>query len=250
MTITPEMLAAYADGELSGQEAARVEAAIAADPALADEVAAHRALRAQLSAHFAPLLDRPVPEAMLAALRTPDTADPSPAPDNIVDFGAARRAKQATATPGRTRWMWSGALAASLALGLVLGTQLPHESGSIVREDGRLIASGDLDKALSTQLASADQDAPVRVLLSFQRGDGQYCRGFEDGATAGIACRAGDRWAIERTQAEQGTGGVGGGYRQAGSAAGAIMAAAQDMAADGALDADAERRARDGGWRK
>lgn len=248
MTITPEMLAAYADGELSAQEAARVEAAIAADPALADEVAAHRALRAQLSAHFAPLLDRPVPEAMLAALRTSDATES--APDNIVDFGAARRAKQATATPGRTRWMWSGALAASLALGLVLGTQLPHESGSIVREDGRLIASGDLDKALSNQLASADQDAPVRVLLSFQRSDGQYCRGFEDGATAGIACRAGDRWAIERTQAEQGTGAADGGYRQAGSAAGAIMAAAQDMAPDGALDADAERRARDGGWRK
>jgi hypothetical protein len=28
------------------------------------------------------------------------------------------------------------------------------------------------------------------------------------------------------------------------------MAAAQDMAPDGALDADAERAARDGGWRK
>jgi hypothetical protein len=244
MTITPEMLAAYADGELSADEVARVEAAMAADPALADEVAAHRALRAQLSAHFAPLLDRPVPEAMLAALRT------EPESDNIVDFGAARRAKQTTATPARARWLWSGALAASLALGLVLGTQLPRGGGPIVREDGRLIASGALDKALSTQLASAGQDQPVRVLLSFRRGDGQYCRGFEDGATAGIACRAGDRWAIERTQAEQGGSTTAGGYRQAGSAAGAIMAAAQDMAPDGALDAEAERRARDTGWRK
>ena len=45
MTIAPELLAAYADGELDGQEASTVAAAIAANPELQAQLAAHRALR-------------------------------------------------------------------------------------------------------------------------------------------------------------------------------------------------------------
>ena len=69
MSIDRETLAAYAEGQLDGAERLRVEAAIAADPALADEVAAHRALGERLRAHFAPIMDLPVPDRLRDAVR-------------------------------------------------------------------------------------------------------------------------------------------------------------------------------------
>ena len=44
MTVTPEMIAAFADGELGADERRRVEAAIAADPELAAQLERHRRL--------------------------------------------------------------------------------------------------------------------------------------------------------------------------------------------------------------
>jgi len=240
MTIDPELLAAYADGELGPAEAAQVEAAIAADPALADQVAAHRRLRATLSDHFAPIVDMPVPERLTAMLAPKD---------NVVSLASVRAAREEErarrAAP--SRWMMGGALAASLVLGLFVGGQFPG-GGPIVSRDGQLVASGALDKALTTQLASAQNGASTRILVSFKTGDGRYCRGFESGTTAGIACRDADRWTILRSQAS-GPMAASGGYRQAGSADADIMAAAQTMAAGPALDAGAEKAARDTGWR-
>jgi hypothetical protein len=241
VTIDRETLAAYADGELGPEDMARVEAAIAADPVLAAEVEAHRNLRAMLGAHFAPIAEMPVPQRLSAPLARPS---------NVVDLGAVRSAREAAARPSRhmpSRWIMGGALAASLVLGIVLSGQIPT-GGPIRSEGGQLVASGKLDSALTSQLASADGNAPVRILLSFRAADGSFCRGFQTAAMAGIACREGDAWVVERTQA--GGAEKRSDYRQAGSASAAIMAAAQDMAADGALGADAERAARDGGWRK
>src|SRR3546814_6659225 len=57
MTITPEEIAAFADGQMEGDAKARVAAAVAADPQLARQVEAHRALAARLAGHFAPILE-------------------------------------------------------------------------------------------------------------------------------------------------------------------------------------------------
>lgn len=242
MTIDPEKLAAYADGELDAAETAAVEAAIAANPALAEEVAAHRALRAKLSAHFAPILDMPVPGRLTAALKEPR--------DNVIDFGAALQAFAERAERPRRRWIMVGTLAASLALGLVIGTQMPRgEGGSIGSEGGQVVASGALEKALTTQLASAQEGGDVRILISFKARDGRYCRSFQDPGTAGIACHNGTGWAIERLQSRRVQGTAQGDYRQAGSADRDIMEASQNMALDGALDAESEKKARDAGWR-
>lgn len=240
MSISREMLAAYADGELGPGDAAQVEAAIAADPALAREVEAHRALRKKLGAHFAPILDMPVPESLKRPLETSA---------QVVDLAAARRTREEKVITrfALPRWITAGAMAASLVVGLLVGTRL-SDAGMIVSKGGELVASGALDKALTTQLASAQkEDAPVRILLSFKSGDGQYCRGFEMGTTSGIVCRTDGNWNLVRTQ----SGGAAPTtqYRQAGSAASEIMAMAQEMAAGDALDADAERAARAAGWR-
>jgi len=242
MTIDPETLAAYADGELAPADAAKVEEAIAADPDLAKQVAAHRALRAQLSAHFDPILDAPVPGSLADLLKPRESAQ-------VIDLAAVRRAReeeQPLEKAPRTRWAMGGALAASLALGLVFGrVAVPTEP--IASHDGGLVARGELSDALTTQLASAQDGKQVRILVSFRAKDGRYCRGFEQGATAGIACREDGNWQILRTQSGVHAG-TQGAYAQAASQASEIMAVAQDMATSGAFNSTDERKARDAGW--
>ena len=79
MSVTREELAAFADGELDPARADEVAAAVEADPALAEQVRAHRALKARLSAHFAPIMEAPLPESLAAPLQP-----------KVVDFAAAR----------------------------------------------------------------------------------------------------------------------------------------------------------------
>lgn len=243
MSIDPALLAAYADGELGPEQRAEVEAAIAADPALAKEVEAHRALRATLSAHFAPILDMPVPDRLKAPLER--RAD-------VVDLAEMRRTRKESARPRAVwpRWATGMAVAASLAIGIVVGGQIPGRA-PVRSDNGALLASGALEKALTAQLASAAAEGggPIRILLSFRARDGAWCRGFVMESSAGIACRERDGWAIARLQAGSEAQGEGV-YRQAGSAEAEIMAAAQDMASGPALDAEAESAARDSGWRR
>ncbi|HEY0622999.1 anti-sigma factor [Sphingomonas sp.] len=232
MTIGPEMLMAYADGELDPIAARRVETAIAADPALAAQVEQHRKLTASLRAAFEPVAAASVPssvEAMLSASAKVVPLAPRPA--------------------RRERPFWMGAVAASLVAGLLAGPLvLPRDPGGVAMRDGTAIASGEVAKALATQLASAQApDAPVRVGVTFRDGAQRWCRTFESGATGGIACAQGEDWRIERLY-----GGVSqrdAAYRQAGSPAAAMMADAQAMMAGDPLDAAAEKAARDADWK-
>ncbi|MCA0891540.1 anti-sigma factor family protein [Qipengyuania flava] len=56
MTITREDIAAFADGELSGERETEVAAAVTGDAELAQQVQRHRALKAMLAEHYAPVL--------------------------------------------------------------------------------------------------------------------------------------------------------------------------------------------------
>lgn len=224
--IDPEMLMAYADGELDPLRAKRVEKAIAKHPALAAKVEAHRALRATLSAHFDPVTDQPVPDRLRALLDVP--AIPVAAPPR--------------------RWLSASsvaAMAATLVLGLAIGGSLDLNPPPVGERGGALVAQSGLADALETQLASAQPaDAETRIGLTFRDKAGAVCRSFEGEAMSGIACRAGDGWQVRQLMgsAAQRTD-----YRQAGSPE--ILMAAETMMADSPLDADAERAARDGGWK-
>ena len=234
MTISDEQLAAFADGELSGDDHARVAAAIAADPALAEIVARHRGLRDRLAARFTPVVDEPVPDRLTAML----TAPVAPLADNVVRFAPREGGKQpSAAAPKRWRWVIAPALAASLALAIFLprtgeGPESGMTEGLAQQLDGQLVAD---------QGAEADP----RILLSFQRADGGYCRAFAGTDQSGIACREDSGWLLVETAA--GGAARSGDYRQAGSAE--VMALAQEMAVGGALDAEGERRAKLAGWR-
>lgn len=230
MSIDPEMLMAYADGELSPLEAKRVERAIATDPALAEEVARHRALRARLSGHFAPVTEEPVPDRLAALLRSNS---------NVVALPVRKPARR---IPGWTRW--GGAVAASLVLGLFIGQGLQPQ-GVVRTKGGQLYAAGTLAGALDTQLAS--NRGAVGVPISFRDAKGSYCRVFTSSATDGIACRDSQGWALRQTKA--GSSAAKTDYAQAGSADPALMAAAQEMMAGDPLDAAAEAKAKASGWK-
>jgi len=232
MTIDPETLMAYADGELDPIAARRVENAIAADPALATQVDRHRELAASLRAAFDPVAAAPVPAAVETMLGE-----------------SAKVVPLASKSARRERSFWMGAVAASLVAGLFAGPLLfPGDSGGFAMREGRAIERGDIAKALGTQLASAQApDASIRVGVTFRDGAQRWCRTFEAGATGGIACVQGKNWRIERLYG--GIAGQGGTYRQAGSPAAAMMTDAQAMMVGEPLDAAAEKAARDAGWR-
>jgi hypothetical protein len=233
MTISPEHLAAYADGELDPEAVPEVEAEIAADPKLQADLAAHRALRAKLAAHFAPIAKQPVPNRLRQAALVEDSAP------SVIDF-AAEAQRRRTPT-GATRWtrFVGPALAASLVLALL---------GYGLRPSDERYASGELSVALERQLvATQPANAPVRILLTVRDEKGEYCRGFSGKAQSGLACRDDRGWRLIKTFG--GASGSSSEYRQAGSADAAVMTAMQNLAAGSALDATEEGQAASRGWR-
>lgn len=236
MTVTREQLAAWVDGELDEADAAAIAAAVAANPALAEEAAKLRALREQLSAHFAPILDQPVPDRLTALF----TAGSGTA--EVVDFTAARQRAEANAARllWTSHWLRYGgpAIAAALVLAVVL--RAPGAEGNY--------AQGPLVAALDNQLgANQPADAPVRMLLSFANAKGELCRGYAGATESGLACRDNTGWRFERKFA--GSAGTSTDYRQAGSEA-ELMAAIQDLTQGEPLDAAGEAAAKAKGWRR
>ena len=236
MTVTSEDLIAFADGELEGEDKARVEAALADAPELRAVVEKHRTLRGSLAAAYAPVLDEPVPARLLDAVRTTASTD------NVVPIGAAR-----------ARRPWSvrewGAMAASLVVGLLVGAQaLRPDGGPIVASRGALEARGALAHALDTQLA-ADNGA-VHIGVTFRTQAGETCRTFatDAGALNGLVCRADARWRVDmamRGEARPVTE-----FSTAGSETPtAVLARVEALIAGDPLDAAAEKAARDRRWK-
>ncbi|KQW93873.1 hypothetical protein ASC94_15030 [Massilia sp. Root418] len=270
MSFTDDTLMAYADGELAEPARSEVERAMRGDPALAARVAQHQALRADVFAAFAPIADEAVPPALLAAAM----------PDKVSDLGAARAARSETRSATRRRWAWQewGAIAASLSVGVLVGSLVLGGGGSQAGQggaggnnggaslagagtgagaavalgaDGAPVAQGRLAEALSTQLAGAGaspDNGAVRIGVTFAAADGALCRSFIAGASAGLACRSGEQWKLAvLAEAEKSQGGA---YRQAGSAMPAAVLEAIDARIAGpALDAQAEQAAKERGWR-
>jgi hypothetical protein len=236
MKFSPEMLMAYADGELDAETRRAIEAEMAVDPQLAQEIERQRALRVEVGDAFAGVLDEPVPDRLLRAARKTG----------------------AKAEPARRQWSWPEwtSIAASLLIGVLGGRALLHQpdrgTGLIVAGvDGRVIAGGALAQALSEQLSSQDGSG-VDIGLSFRAKSGEYCRTFGARASnpvVGFACRDAEVWRIDMLssapRAESG-----GDYRMASTQLPApiVQAIAERMQGE-ALDADEEAVARQRRWR-
>jgi hypothetical protein len=247
MKFSDEILMAFADGELAEPARSEVERAMRSDPAVAERVALHRALRSRVSNAFRGVLDEPVPPRLQAGL----------ASGKVVHLDAVRAARQQQVRE-HSRWSWPqwGAMAASLVAGVLAGAlglrslQGDSELASMSVRDGALVAEGRLDTALTRQLASAaEAGGQVRIGVSFASKDGTYCRSFAMGTAAGLACRRGGQWAIPVLA--EGAPGAPGAYRQASSEMPpAVLAAIDQRLSGAALDASEERAARQGGWKR
>jgi hypothetical protein len=198
-------------------------------------------MAAQVRGAYDGVLEERVPE-RLATL----VSGPAPAP--VVDI-ATRRDERRVA-PGRPRLPAWAALAASVAVGLFVGILLARSPGAPYEAvGGALVARGELDEALDSQLASAADSSGVTIGISFRDREGDYCRTFHlqrDASLAGLACRDGDRWQLQVLAAAP--------PRERELRPAAAMPApvlhAIDAAIDGEpLDAVAEAAARDAGWR-
>ena len=228
--IDEAMLIAWVDGELDEVNRRRVDRAVAHDAALAQRLEMHQRLRQRLSGHYAPIEAEPVPPVMRAMLESEARIIPSGR------SGAPQR---------RKLWI-GGAIAASLVLGLGLGRLSSGSSAPIAVHNGVMVAKGDLAEALETRLASAPQDAPVRIGLSFRRKGGGWCRSFDGSAMSGVACREGEGWQVQQLipGTRQSTD-----YRQAASTDGRVMTTIEALMEGAPADAAQEAAARASGWR-
>jgi hypothetical protein len=249
MKFSDETLMAYADGELGEPERSKLERALKSDPELAARVAQHRALRADVFGAFAGVLDEPVPA------RLHVVAGSAAAPqDKVVHLDRVRAAREAA--PERPRWSWAqwGGMAASLAIGVLAGSlgvkglQDQPQLAALTTSNGALVAQGQLERALSQQLASAGTPgSAVQIGVSFVDKGGNFCRSFTLGTSAGLACRDGAQWQVPLLA--EGEAAAAGAYRQAGSAMPpAVLDAIDARIAGPALDAGAERAALQRGW--
>lgn len=237
MKFSQETLMAYADGELDAQTRQAIEAEMAVDPQVAQEIERHRALRTDVGQAFAGVLTEHVPDRLLRA---------------------ATKTATTTASAPRRQWAWPEwtSIAASLVIGVFAGRALLPQSGEsgliAAGVDGRVIASGALAQALSEQLSS-DDGSNIDIGLSFRARSGEYCRTFGARASnpvVGFACRDAEVWRVDMLstapRAESG-----GDYRMASTQLPApVVQAIADRMQGEALDADEEAIARQRRWRE
>lgn len=229
--IEDEKFFAWLDGELSPEEAAQVAAMVAADAELSRKAEEHRAMTAAIRGAFASVAATPVPERVTAAIHADQ--------DNVVDFGPAHAAREARKTPLFARM---AALAATLAVGIFTGNMLSGgASGPIRAEDGRLVAGGELETALYTQLASAPAQIGPRIGLTFRERSGATCRTFQDDIGDGLACHEGGAWRIRGLF--QHAEGQASDYRMAGGPDPRLMDMVGESMAGEPFDADQEKAA-------
>jgi anti-sigma factor RsiW len=225
VTIPDETLMAFADGALPAAEMARIAAALEADPALAERVAALADGRRIAARAFAEVLHEPVPARLLAAAMAP-AAVPVAGNDNR-----------------RPAWRIAGlAAAAGVALGVFLGARFGAPDGPV--RPGLL--AGGIAAALD-----GDAVAGIRVTGTHVAEGGLYCRRFvaEDGpgAMAGLACREPEGWRLRVAVAR---GPQRGAFQPAGAEDPVIAEVLERLGAGAPLDAAAEAEARRRGWRQ
>lgn len=246
MSVDDETLMRYVDGELDTERQAALGRQLASDPLLAARVTALEEQRERLRRAYAAELSEPVPAALRAMLAVPQPATP------VVDL--ATRREQVAARARRWAWPEWGAMAASLALGVVAAQLWSAGRGGaeLALDSQGLVARGQLAAALSTELSGeGNASTGVRIGLSYRDRAGDYCRAFVLQGTrsvSGAACRVGEAWRIGVAVAGPAAAPSGEIRTAASELAPAVLRAVSDEIDGEPLDAAAERAARGAGW--
>ncbi|MEO9341163.1 hypothetical protein ABFT80_27610 [Mesorhizobium sp. SB112] len=237
-----ETLMAFADGELDEARSLALEEALATNEALAERLAVFLDSRRLVGDALKPLIDEPVPEALLASVRKmaeDAQRQGAIAQDNVVPF----RPQQTVIRPTAGSWLMP--VAASLvavltgAAGFALGRMEPSATDSSAE-----IAAALNREASGQDVALANSRAVLHVVASFRDERGELCREYElkqpASSTLTVACRQDGTWttrlALTTPQAE--------GYVPASSQE-TIDAYLTSIQAGAPLSAEEERKALD-----
>lgn len=186
-----EKIAAYLDGQMDDAAMLVFEAEMERDQTLAEEVARFADNDVLLRDAFAEPLMQGVDDALKARMGL------DPSQENVAALDPIPGARKATNEnePMFKRWRWpiGGAIAAALTL--AISTQF---NGS--PQEDRQFADA-METLPSRAVAQLSDGRKIMPVLSFQAGDGRYCREYvrSGGADAGsgIACRGEGGWSIE-----------------------------------------------------
>lgn len=188
-----EKLNGFLDGELAPVDHAAMEARIAADHAEMVKLDAMQTTDDLVRAAYSDPMSERVPDRFMAVLAG-GIAEPA---NNIPRDPQVPHSSNDNA---RGRWRMGGAIAASLTVGLLLGTQVisrGHGDDSITSIALRDVLNA-TPSAQSVALASGERITPQ---LSFPKVGGGYCRQFSlvsaDRSRMGIACTSHGSWTIE-----------------------------------------------------
>jgi surface antigen len=242
-------LSGMLDGELGPKEQAAMLAQMANDATLKAKIAELEENDDLVRAAFNGPLNEHVPERFVTAIDAGLARQEPSNPDNVVRLDPPPQ--HAINDNGFSRWRLGGALAASLAVGVVLGTQwMAPDNANMMSKS----LSTALDTTPSAQSAEIAQGQSVTPLLSFAKVGGGYCRQFnmtgKSGVKTGVACRADQGWSIEALLPRTETASAEIGYVAAeGSGNVSIDSAIASLRAGDPLDQAAEAELIAQGWK-
>ena len=257
--VTPEMLMAYADGELDTPTMVALAVLLGDHPDLQAEVDAYIDSRSVLNDALGDIADEPVPD-RLRDLVLDGVAE---RPENVVPLSSRTPARK----PAPSLSGWAQALAACFAIaggigiGVTLagsGTPAPGGQAPSIILAGPVAPGSPLAKALETAPSATVitlAGGAVKPVQSFRTADGSLCREYEagDGTTGvtGVACRSESGWRVEALVANFAAADLGDtGYRPAsGLDTFALEGVLTDLGALPGLDASEESCLIAAGWR-
>lgn len=194
--IPDEVLMAYADGELPADEAATLEARLSEDADLAARVRVFSASAAALQGLKHADTSAAMPAGLEQALRARVASAAADAPAMVAADPVP--AGNVVAFPQRRVPLWTGALAATVALAVGLGAGLlaGKGTGPNGNADPVFAALDSLPSGAATTLADGTE---LRMVASFNSSDGALCREYEQigqNATGQltVACRDQGAW--------------------------------------------------------
>ncbi|MDM8346714.1 anti-sigma factor [Pseudochrobactrum sp. sp1633] len=226
-SFSDEELMAFADGELDEATTARIEAAMEHDDALITRVALFMETRATAQEALRPMLDEPVPDALLAAVQgmvtrheqakqQSATAEPfvvqvTQDEAEIIPFRAKPRKPLFAAN-------WSVAAAAALLAAVTglsgyfigqSGVQAPQTGGTELAALTAPAVQAQLQNTASGQTVTlAEQNATMQITASFRDGQNHLCREFrlsgeKQSGYVAVSCYEQEAWQLRFALASQ-----------------------------------------------
>lgn len=193
MQISDETLMAFADGELSTEEARDIAQLVAVSPELSRRVEGFKASRDLLRAYSAKAgIANPEQDAALAKLiRNAVAQTHADQPDGASAFFTDRA--KTPSPPANLNYRPWLQVAAAAALVLVGGWWFASKSAGLDPAELRALASLPSGESLE-----APGIGLVTVIASYESGNGEFCREYETrngrALTNAVACRSGQGW--------------------------------------------------------